>query len=44
MPIIPTLGKLRQDYLKFKASLGYIMILCQKNKQINNLFVVLSFI
>jgi hypothetical protein len=33
MPVIPALGRLRQDDYKFPASLGYIARLFQKTKQ-----------
>lgn len=34
MPILPALGKLRPEKDPFKASLGYIVRLCLKNKEI----------
>jgi hypothetical protein len=33
VPIIPTLGRLRQENLKFKAILGYIKRSCSKTKE-----------
>jgi hypothetical protein len=35
--VIPAVGRLRQEDHKFKASLGYVMRLCLKNKQANKL-------
>lgn len=32
IPLIPTLGKQRQENLKFQASLGCVVKLCQQNK------------
>jgi hypothetical protein len=36
MPIIPTLGSLRQENQEYEASLGYIVRLCLKNKPTTN--------
>jgi hypothetical protein len=33
MPIIPVLGRLRQENYKFKASLGYLARLCFKTSK-----------
>jgi hypothetical protein len=33
MPVIPALGRLRQEDPEFKTSLGYIVKLCLKKKK-----------
>jgi hypothetical protein len=33
MPIIPALGRLKQEEQQLKTRLGYIMGLCPQNKQ-----------
>jgi hypothetical protein len=33
MPVIPALGKLRQEDCEFQASLNYIARLCQKGRK-----------
>jgi hypothetical protein len=33
MPVIPAIWKLKQEEIEFKASLGYIVRYCLKNKK-----------
>jgi hypothetical protein len=42
MPVIPVLCRLRQDDLKFKASLGYVDRTCLKKKRKNWVLVTHS--